>query len=131
MGLGEVSRWHGDHGEAHGYYQQALDQFPEKDRPLEEAEALNGAGEALAATGQYQEARGCLAEALTLAERTGYRYQQARAHRGLAEACHPTSQIEQARQHWQHALEIYTDLGVPEAARMGSDPTEAGQVPVR
>jgi tetratricopeptide (TPR) repeat protein len=24
MGLGEVSRWHGDHGEAYGYYQQAL-----------------------------------------------------------------------------------------------------------
>ena len=131
MGLGEVSHWHGDHGEAHGYYQQALDQHPEKDDPFDEAEALNGAGEALAATGQYEKAQGCLTEALTMAERTGYRYQQARAHRGLAEACHAAGQIEQARQHWQHALEIYTDLGVPEAARMGSDPTQAGQVPVR
>ena len=131
MGLGEVSRWHGAHGEAHGYYQQALDQFREKDYPLDEAEALNGFGEVLLAIGQYQEALGCHTEALTLAERTGYRYQQARAHRGLAEACHAAGQIEQSRQHWQHALEIYTDLGVPEAARMGSDPTQAGQVPVR
>ena len=81
-------------------------------------EALNGAGETLLATGHHQEARTCLTEALTLAEQTGYRYQQARAHRALAATCHAAGQLEQASQHRQHALDTYTDLGVPEAAQM-------------
>jgi tetratricopeptide (TPR) repeat protein/transcriptional regulator with XRE-family HTH domain len=122
MGLGEVGRWHGNHGEAHGNYQQALHRFQEVGYPCSQAEALNGAGEALLAIGQSQKAGTCLTEALTLAEQTGYRYQQARAHRGLADVWHATGQLEQARQHWQHALDIYTDLGVPEAARMRASP---------
>ncbi len=131
MGLGAVSRWHGDHAEAYGYYQQALGPFQQRNEPGSQAEALNGAGEALAATGQYQKAQACLTEALTLAEQTGYRYQQARAHRGLAEACHATGQIKQARQHWQRALNIYTDLGVPEAQRMHAHPLSGpGSIPV-
>jgi hypothetical protein len=51
-----------------------------------------------------------------LAEQTGY-YQQARAHRGLAEACDAAGQLEQASRHWQHALDIFTDLGVPRSRR--------------
>lgn len=49
----------------------------------------------------------------------------ARAHHGLAKTCQATGQIEQAHQHWQHTLDIYTDLGVPEAGRMGNDPTQS------
>jgi len=33
-----------------------------------------------------------------------------------AGACHCVGQADQAREHWQRALDIYTDLGVPEAA---------------
>jgi tetratricopeptide (TPR) repeat protein len=122
MGLGEVSRWQGNHGQAHGYYQQALNRFREEGNLCSQAEALNGAGEALLASGQPEEARTCLIEALSLAEETGYRYQQARAHRGLAAACHGVAELEQARQHWQHALDIYTRLGVAEAAEMQAGP---------
>ena len=43
------------------------------------------------------------------------RYQQARAHAGLGHAHHATGKHGRARQHWQHALGLYTDLGVPEA----------------
>jgi tetratricopeptide (TPR) repeat protein/transcriptional regulator with XRE-family HTH domain len=122
IGLGQVSRWLGNHTEAHAYYQQALHQFQEIGYLCSQAEALNGAGEALLALGQPEKARTCLTEALTLAEQTGYRYQQARAHHGLADACHATDQLEQARQHRQHALDMYTDLGVPEAAEMHASP---------
>jgi hypothetical protein len=60
-----------------------------------------------------------------LAEQTGYRYQQARAHRGLAAACHAVGQLEQASPHWQYALDIYTDLGVPEAAQIRANAVTA------
>jgi len=76
-----------------------------------QAEALNGAGETLLASGEPVRAHDCFAAALTLTRRSGDRYQQARAHRGLVAACHATGQQHQARQHWQHALDIYTDLG--------------------
>ncbi len=55
------------------------------------------------------------AAALTLTVETGDRYQQARAHAGLGHAHHATGKHGRARQHWQHALGLYTDLGVPEA----------------
>jgi tetratricopeptide (TPR) repeat protein/transcriptional regulator with XRE-family HTH domain len=120
--LGEVSYCQGNYDRAYGYYQQALARFREKDDLWSQAEALNGAGETLLATGQHEQARACLIAALTLAERTGYRYQQARAHRGLAAACHAAGQLERARQHRQHTLDIYTGLGVPEAAVMHAGP---------
>jgi hypothetical protein len=77
---------------------------------------------AWAATGQPAQARTRHTTALTFARETGNRYQQARAHRGLAAVCDAVGQIEQTRQHWQHALDIYTDLGVPEATQMRSSP---------
>jgi tetratricopeptide (TPR) repeat protein/transcriptional regulator with XRE-family HTH domain len=121
-GLGEVSRRQGQHAQAAGYHQQAVDLFQQVGSRGGEAEALNGAGETLLATGQPGQARDCHTTALTIAAETGNHYQQARAHRGLAAACHAAGQLEQARQHWQDALNIYTHLGVPEAARMRASP---------
>ena len=53
--------------------------------------------------------------ALTLATQTGERYEQARAHDGLARTHHASGELDQARHHWNQALALYTDLGVPEA----------------
>jgi tetratricopeptide (TPR) repeat protein len=117
-GLGEVSHRQGQHAEAADYHRQALALFQAMGSRGGQAEALNGAAEALLATGQHEKAQACLTEALTLAEQTGYRYQQARAHRGLAAVCHAVAELEQERQHWQEALDIYSGLGVPEAAQM-------------
>ena len=127
IGLGEVSRWRGNHDKAYGSYQQALQLARDKGERCLQAEALNGAGEALLATGHHQDARTCLTEALMLAEQTGYRYQQARAHRALAAACHAAGQLEHASKHWQHALDICTDLRVPEAAQMRTSAVTAFQ----
>jgi tetratricopeptide (TPR) repeat protein/transcriptional regulator with XRE-family HTH domain len=121
-GLGGVSHRQGQHAQAAEYHRQALDLFQATGSRGGEAEALNGAGEALLATGQPAQARTSHTTALTFARETGNRYQQARAHHGLAAACRAVGQIEQTRQHWQHALDIYTDLGVPEATQMLSSP---------
>ena len=67
------------------------------------------------ATGQPEQARAQYSAALTLAVATGDRYQQARAHTGLAHARHAAGEDGLAREHWQHALTLYDDLGVPDA----------------
>jgi tetratricopeptide (TPR) repeat protein len=124
-GLGQVSHHQGQHAQAAEYYSQALNLFQQAGSRGGETEALNGAAEALLATGQADQACDCHTTALILAVETGNRYQQARAHRGLAGACHAVGQPGEAHQHWQHALDIYTDLGVPEAADVRGDPASA------
>jgi tetratricopeptide (TPR) repeat protein/transcriptional regulator with XRE-family HTH domain len=129
-GLGEVSHRQGQHEQAADYHRQALEFFQATGGRGGETEALNGAGEALLASGQPDQASSRHTAALTFAAETGNRYQQARAHRGLAAACQAAGQIEQTRQHWQHALDIYTDLGVPEAAQMRASPGSVAETPV-
>jgi tetratricopeptide (TPR) repeat protein/DNA-binding XRE family transcriptional regulator len=115
-GLGQICHQQGDHDQATGYYQEALALCREIGDPSGEAEALIGTGETLLATGHTGQASDCYTAALALARRTGERYQQARAHHGLASTCRAAGQHESGRQHWRRALDIYTTLGVPEAA---------------
>jgi tetratricopeptide (TPR) repeat protein len=53
--------------------------------------------------------------ALPLAGNTGDRYEQARALDGIARLRQAQGDLSDARQHWLRALDLYTDLGVPEA----------------
>jgi DNA-binding SARP family transcriptional activator/tetratricopeptide (TPR) repeat protein len=94
---------------------QAITIFRETGDRDGEAEALNRMGEILHAAGQSEQARAQHAAGLALAVQTGDRYQQARAHAGLADTHHAAGEHSLARQHWQHALTLYTDLGVPDA----------------
>ncbi len=116
--LGEICHRQGHHDQAASYHQRALVLYREVGDPGGEAEALNGAGETLLATREHDQARACHTTALGLARRTGDRYQQARAHHGLAGVCQATGQHVLAQQHRERALEIYTDLDVPEADAM-------------
>jgi len=59
-------------------------------------------------------------EALTLARQIGAQHTQARAHDGLAHTYDATGHHDQARRHWQHALTLYTQLGVPDAAHLSA-----------
>lgn len=128
--LAAVFRHQGDYDQAASHDQQALTIYREIGDPGGEADALNGTGQTLLALGQPGQGRDWHAAALTLARRTGDRYQQARAHQGLASACQATSQPDQARQHGQHALDVYTDLGVPEASRVhAGSPTVVAHPP--
>jgi hypothetical protein len=53
--------------------------------------------------------------ALAVATDIGARDQQARAHTGLGHAHQSLGSPEPARHHYQHALTLYTDLGMSEA----------------
>ncbi len=116
-GLGEICRRQGHYDRAARYYQDALALYREIGDPGGEAEALNGTGEILLAEGRPDQAVTCHRAALDLAGQTGDRYQQARAHYGLANTGRAASQHDHL-QHWQRALSIYTDLGVPEAGQL-------------
>lgn len=127
--LGEVCHRQGHHDQATGYHQQALTLYQHIGDRGGHTEALNGTGETQLATGQHTQAHESFTAALTLARKTGDRYQQARAHRGLAAACQASGDTSQADQHWQHARDIHTGLGVPQTAHMHPSPAGAGIQP--
>jgi tetratricopeptide (TPR) repeat protein len=106
--LGTLHIHLGQPAQATGHYQQALTIARETSNRGREACALNGLGEAADAAGRPTDALTHHTAAHTIAADTGDRDQQARAHHALGT---PT----QARHHYQHALNLYTDLGVPEA----------------
>jgi tetratricopeptide (TPR) repeat protein len=92
--------------------------FRELGHQASEAEALNGSGGVLLAMGHPEQACARHALALDLATQIGDTYQQAGAHNGLAHAHAADGNYRAARQHWQHALDLYTQLDVPEARRV-------------
>ncbi len=108
----------GRHGQAIGQLEHALELSRRIGaRPLETA-VLNGLGEALLEAGQPGQSRGRHAAALELAGQTGNHDQRARAHQGLAHAHTTLGDADQAERHWQQAFDLYTRLGVPEAAQV-------------
>jgi DNA-binding SARP family transcriptional activator/Flp pilus assembly protein TadD len=115
VGLGAIDLKKGRYQRAADHHRQALAVFRETGNRAGEAEALNGMGEAFVADGRGDDARARHAEALGLASQIGDKYQQARAHNGLGHAQHITGDPRRSRYHWERALTLYTELGVPEA----------------
>jgi tetratricopeptide (TPR) repeat protein len=116
--LGVVSRRQGRPVEAIVHQRQALALFRHLRERVGEAEMLNALGESLQAAGDFAEARTEHATALLVAMDIGNRNEQAAAHRGLAAAYRAAGDPHRARQHWRRAAEIYTELGLPEAAEI-------------
>jgi DNA-binding SARP family transcriptional activator/tetratricopeptide (TPR) repeat protein len=85
-----------------------------------EAEVRNNHGGTLLLAGRYADAVRCFRSALELGIGTLNRYEQGRAHHGLARAFDVTDPA-QAAEHRAHALHIFTDLGVPEAATLRAE----------
>jgi tetratricopeptide (TPR) repeat protein len=106
--LGLVDLRLGRHQQGMDHHQQAVAIFRALGDRSGQADAHNGLGETLHAAGRPEQARAQHHDALALASQIGDRYQQARAH-------HASGDSDQARHHWQHALTIYTELGVPDA----------------
>ncbi|HZE48739.1 MAG TPA: tetratricopeptide repeat protein [Jatrophihabitantaceae bacterium] len=77
--------------------------------------ALNSVGIALRSIGRFDEGAMRHEQALTLALRVGDQIEVARAHDGLGAIAHATGSTDDARSHWSEALDIYTEVGVPEA----------------
>jgi tetratricopeptide (TPR) repeat protein len=108
----------GRYAQAADHLQQGLSLFRQAGDKSGEADALNGLGELSLAESQPDNARGWHTCALALADHIGEKYEQARAHDGLAAAHCAAGDLGQSREHWQAALALYADLGVPEAARL-------------
>ena len=113
--LGVTDLQQGRYRQAAGYLERAHAVSEETGDLSSQANALNGLGELLLAIGQPNIACARHAAALSLAVQAGEKYQQARAHAGLAGACQAGGDLATARRHQQHALDLYTDLGAPEA----------------
>ena len=114
--LGLVYRRQGRYEQARAHHRQALDLFGELGYQRDQAEALNGLGEAARAMGDPAQAIDDHGTALALARTAGSRPEQARAQGGLAQAHYDLGHVGLARDHASHALDLYTGLGVPEAA---------------
>jgi tetratricopeptide (TPR) repeat protein len=115
--LGNVCRRLGDHGQAVEHHRRSVALFRDMGDPGGMVTALNSLGETLCVGGQFGRARASHVIALTIATQIGERYEQACAHRGLASVHHATSKPDQAHRHWQRALALFVELGVPEAGR--------------
>lgn len=113
--LGLVYRHQGQHAQSLDHHRQALDIYREIDHLDGQADAGNGLGEAARAMGDPVQAIADHRAALKLALDIESRSQQARAHDGLARAHDDLGDSGTARTHAQQALDLFTDLGVPEA----------------
>jgi DNA-binding SARP family transcriptional activator/tetratricopeptide (TPR) repeat protein len=118
--LGTVQLRCGRPDQAFPLYRQALGLAREIGHSDLELTVLNALGEASQAAGRPADALGQHRAALGLARTAGDRYEQARAFDGLGQAQDDLGDHQSARRHWQRALELYTALGVPEAARVRS-----------
>jgi len=99
-------------------HRQALAIYREiGDRPGVAA-AFNGLGEAARTAGGAVAAIAFHTDALDAAGRIGDRCEEARAHGGLGSAHEVLGDRVHARLHYRHALALYTDLDLPQAAEV-------------
>ncbi len=113
--LAEVRLRRGDYRQAIDYLRQSLALHRRTGDQSGQIRTLRLLAEALHKAGQFAAARVELAAALRLASESGNTYQQACAHRDLAESHQSAGEDDQARHHWQQALDLYIELGAPEA----------------
>jgi DNA-binding SARP family transcriptional activator/tetratricopeptide (TPR) repeat protein len=112
--LGAVNQKLGRHAEAIEYHRRALSLIRDVGERATESSILNNLGNVHLAIGQDDEAVTYHQQALGLAGDGRYRQEEARAHNGIGHAL-LTTDPGAARAHWQQALTIYDQLGVPDA----------------
>jgi DNA-binding SARP family transcriptional activator/tetratricopeptide (TPR) repeat protein len=111
--LGEVYQALGRGEEALECHREALANAPEDHHG--EPRVLNGYGRTLLARGEREAALAAHRRVLAQLGQVGNRYEQAKAHDGAAAALCDVDPAA-ARVHWRQALEIYRDMGLPDAA---------------
>nr|BFE84374.1 hypothetical protein GCM10020093_069750 [Planobispora longispora] len=110
--LGVVLRHQGLLDQARARHEQAAALYRELGHATDEATALNGLAEAAGDPGRAIEEH---TAALALADASRNRPERARAHDGLARAHLALGHSGEAREHGRLALDLYGELGVPEA----------------
>ncbi|MCM6774543.1 tetratricopeptide repeat protein [Nocardia sp. CDC159] len=112
--VGSACRRMGRFDEAFAHFRKSLTLARDTgDRALE-CQALLGLGETAYSTNDQRQAQDHLRQTLALASEIGERYHQARAHDNLAHTLLDTDP-HTAHTHWLQSLDLYTDLGAPEA----------------
>jgi tetratricopeptide (TPR) repeat protein len=127
--LGTAYLRSGRHDVAFTHYRQALTLAREFGHRELELTILNELGGASLAATRPGDALGHHRAALGLARETSDRYGQAQALEGIGHAHHDLGDEAASRRYWLRALELYTELGVPDAARIRArlDSAAAGQ----
>jgi DNA-binding SARP family transcriptional activator/tetratricopeptide (TPR) repeat protein len=112
--------------EAIGHLSDALATFTGRKLQLNAVMAKNCLGEAYLRRGEPDRAGGWLAEALTDARQCPSRYEEARALRNLGEVALARGEHAAATAHWHAALDLYEQIGAPEAAALSARITGRG-----
>jgi hypothetical protein len=92
--------------------------FRDLGNTIGEAAVLGALGRVYRLQGQPSPALERLRSARALTERAGDRHGLARCLRELGQVSANLGDLAQARAHWQRALAIFEELGVPEAAEV-------------
>ena len=125
--IGSVHLRAGRPDQATRHHREALGMFQLAGERYGEATALNGLGEAASAAGHADEALAYHAAAQTAAAECGGRDEEARAHAGLAQAHRAFADETQADEHFRRALDLYAELGSPEAEQLRARQAASGQ----
>jgi DNA-binding SARP family transcriptional activator/tetratricopeptide (TPR) repeat protein len=102
----------GNSEKALDYHHRAIDLVRASGDHIGESDVLNDFADTLRTLGHLDEARKQYQHALEIAQQRDSRLQQARAHNGIA---YTVKDSTTTQHHWKQALDIYTDLGLPEA----------------
>ncbi|MFC5754543.1 AfsR/SARP family transcriptional regulator [Actinomadura rugatobispora] len=105
----------GHPGEALVHHQQAEDTAQEVGDRYQRVRALRGMADAHQSCCRYPVALDHYNRALAMARDISAPYQQAKVHEGIAATIFHLEGEQAARIHWRQALEIFEELGVPEA----------------
>jgi DNA-binding SARP family transcriptional activator/Tfp pilus assembly protein PilF len=127
--IGDVCLRQGRSQEAAGYLRRSLELHRAIGDRSGQADALNSLGAVTLAAGDPADARDQHATALSLASHIRDSYQLARAHRGLGHVRHAAGDLTQARYHWQQALAVFGEIGVPEADQVRAELAAADHQP--
>lgn len=113
--IGAAFQGSGQYGEALSNHEKALAIAHEIAEPYQEAKSLWNIGNAHLHYGDYLSAAHDFRAVLELSHMIGNSYQQALAEDGLGSVVRHTEGAAAARKHWQKALALFEELGVPEA----------------
>jgi DNA-binding SARP family transcriptional activator/tetratricopeptide (TPR) repeat protein len=119
--LGDVWRRVGRDDEATRCYKAGLRLAQEVGAIDAECSIRNGLGGVFRGTGDIARGLAEHQQALALTRSTDNPYQRARAHHGIARVRHDAAEHDAARSHWTQAAELYTQLGIPEAAELRAE----------
>jgi tetratricopeptide (TPR) repeat protein len=105
----------GDHQQALIWCQEALTAHQELGHRSGEAASWDSLGYAHLQLGHHQQAAACYRHVLILHRETGDRYHEADALTNLGDSHHAAANFEAARHAWLQALDIFNELGHPNA----------------